>query len=549
MRLRDAVHRQFLYSMVFLVVCFGPENVRAQEHGSAPASQEPSLSDSIRQLQMQIQQLQTAVQEIKEESGRYRAETLQLKRELQLTRQKLDSIDLPVRAHADAAQASAEAPSALDHQFGDNHSGASQSGNRSPEGKSTEERIARLEEDQQLLSGKVEEQYQTKVESASKYRIRLFGMLLMNVFSNTGNVDHFEVPGVALRTTPSLTGGNTGGSFGATVRQSQLGLEVHGPPLAGAKTRGDFVADFFGEFPETVNGAASGALHVRTATMRLDWSRTSLVAGMDDLFFSPAYPTSFASLGVPAFSYSGNLWAWMPQVRVEHRLISSDDSKLTLSAGIFDPLTGETPPNEFLRFPGAGESARQPGYGTRLEWSHRVSGQPLTVGIGGYYNRENWGFNRNVDGWVTTADWNVPLARRFNLSGKVYHGRGIGGLGAGIGRSAVFNGSLSDPATTVRGLTATGGWAQFKFKPASKLEFNLAAGQDGAAAGDVRGFNSAPGYFAADLTRNRSELGNVVFRPRSSLLLSAEFRTLRTFSVDGSSQRANQLNLIMGVLF
>src|SRR5882672_10860813 len=119
MRLRDSVHRQFLYSMVFLAVCFGPENGRAQEHGgNTSPSQEPSLSDSIHQLQMQIQQLQTVVQEMKEESGRYRAETLQLKQELQLTRQKLDSIDLPVRARADASPANAEAPLAQDRQSG-----------------------------------------------------------------------------------------------------------------------------------------------------------------------------------------------------------------------------------------------------------------------------------------------------------------------------------------------------------------------------------------------------------------------------------------------
>jgi regulator of replication initiation timing len=540
MRLRDAVHQQFFYAMVFLVVCFGPVHGWAQERGgNAPPSQETSLNDSIRQLQMQIQQLQTAVRDIKEEAGRYRAETLELKHELEATRQKLDSIELPARAHVEPLPSHVEVPAAQD----------SQSGTGAATDKSTEGRLAKLEEDQQLLGSKVEEQYQTKVESASKYRIRLFGMLLTNVFSNTGYVDHFEVPGVALPVTPSLTGGNTGGSFGATIRQSQLGLEVHGPNLAGARTRGDFVVDFFGEFPETINGAASGGLHVRTGTMRLDWSRTSVVGGTDDLFFSPTYPTSFASLGIPAFSYSGNIWAWMPQVRVEHRLIASDDSTLTLSGGILDPLTGEAPPNEFLRLPGAGESARQPAYAARLEWSHKISGQPMTLGVGGYYSRENWGFNRNVDGWVSTADWNVPFGQRFSLSGKFYHGRGIGGLGAGIGRSALFNGPLSDPATTVRGLTATGGWAQLKYKPATKWEFNMAAGQDGATAGDMRGFAAGPGYFAANLTRNRSELGNLIYRPRSNLLLSAEFRTLRTFSIDGSSQRANQLNLIMGVFF
>src|SRR6267154_3918297 len=103
MYVRDSVHRKFLYAMVFLFVYFAPTNGRAQEHGgNTPPPQEPSLSDSVRQLQIQIQQLRTVVQEIKEESGRYRAETLELKHELQLARQKLDSIVLPVSVHADA---------------------------------------------------------------------------------------------------------------------------------------------------------------------------------------------------------------------------------------------------------------------------------------------------------------------------------------------------------------------------------------------------------------------------------------------------------------
>jgi hypothetical protein len=298
-----------------------------------------------------------------------------------------------------------------------------------------------------------------------------------------------------------------------------------------------------------VNGAGTGHLRLRTGTVRMDWERTSVVGGMDSLFFSPSYPTSVASLGIPPLSYSGNLWGWLPQLRVEHRFAVSERSILTLSGGLFDPITGEAPANEFLRFPGAGESSRQPGYAARVEWSRTVSGQPLIIGVGGYYNRENWGFQRNVDGWVATTDWNVPFGQHFALSGKFYGGRGIGGLGAGVGRSVVFNGPLTDPATRLEALPAIGGWAQLKYKPASKLEFNAAAGQDGTSADDVRGFTLAPGYFPVNLTRNRSEFANFIYRPRSNLVFSTEFRTLRTFAVDGSSERANQLNLAMGVLF
>jgi len=539
MRLKNSLHR-VLYLLFLPAVFLSSGSSYGQTssmNSSSPA--DASVADSLRQLQQQVQQLQAAMQEMKEETGRYRAETVELRRELQATRRQLDTLQGPATA---AAFRTADIQGAQETE-------KNQSDSSSADSKTIDQRMTRLEEDQQLLSAKVDDQYQTKVESGSKYRVKVSGLLLMNVFSNNGYTEHTEIPGVALATTPSTTGGNTGGSFGATFRQSEFGLEVHGPTLMGAKTSGHFMADFIGEFPETVNGSVSGNLHLRTGSVNLDWAHTSIVAGMDGIFFSPLYPTSFASLAIPAFTYSGNLYGWTPQVRIEHRWTSSEYSTITLSGGILDPLTGETPPNEFLRLPGAGESSRQPAYATRLAWSHRVFGRNLTLGAGGYYSRENWGFNRNINGWAANTDWIVPLGQYFTLSGKFYTGRAIGGLGAGIGRSVVFNGSLTDPATIVRGLPSTGGWAQLGFKPLPKLEFNAAAGQDNVTSADVRGFTQTTGYFNADLNRNRSEFVNFIYRPRSNLLFSTEFRTLRTFSVNGPSNRANQLNLIMGVLF
>jgi hypothetical protein len=530
--------RKFVSLQVFFLVIFlisGIAATAAQEASEASQPSESSLRDSIREMQTQIQQLRELVQAMKTEADGFHTETLQLKQELQLTRAKLDALDLSAKKPAapDSGSTARNEPSAA----------------QPTEHKTLAERISKLEDDLQLNSGKIDDQYQTKVESASKYRVKLSGVLLMNVFSNKGNVDHIEQPGVAEPPTPSGLNGNGNGSFGATFRQSELGLEVHGPSFAGAKISGNFVADFFGEFPEANNGAATGTLRMKTGTGRLDWARTSVVAGIDNLFFSPEYPTSWASVAIPAFSYSGNLWGWIPQVRIEHSLIASDTSTLKVSAGILDPLTGESPPNEFLRLPDAGESSRQPAYASRVEWTHKIGNQPLTLGAGGFYERQNWGFTRNVDGWAATVDWIVPLGNYVSLSGKLYDGRALGGLGGGIGRSIVFKGALEDPAAPFHAVGSTGGWSQLKFKPVSKLEFNLAAGQDSSPAGDVRGFTEAPGYFAATLFRNRSEFANFIYHPRSDLFFSTEFRTLRTFDVNGTSQRANQLNLIMGVLF
>jgi hypothetical protein len=42
---------------------------------------------------------------------------------------------------------------------------------------------------------------------------------------------------------------------------------------------------------------------------------------------------------------------------------------------------------------------------------------------------------------------------------------------------------------------------------------------------------------------------NFIYRPRSDLLLSTEYRRLRTFDIFLPSQTADQMNLSMGILF
>jgi hypothetical protein len=74
-------------------------------------------------------------------------------------------------------------------------------------------------------------------------------------------------------------------------------------------------------------------------------------------------------------------------------------------------------------------------------------------------------------------------------------------------------------------------------------------GEDNAFAGDIRGFATDANNFGPILGRNRGQLGNLVYRPRSDLLLSAEFRRLHTFPVYDSASVTNQVNLAMGVLF
>src|ERR1019366_5145727 len=218
------------------------------------------------------------------------------------------------------------------------------------------EHAASLEEEYKLLSG--------KVESASKYRVRLSGIVLMNLASNQGVVDTIDLPTLAYARPP----GGSGGSFGATLRQSEIGLEAFGPTVAGAKTTADLQLDLAGGFPSIPNGINSGLVRLRTATMRMDWTNTSVVVGQDAIFFSPNSPTSFATLAIPALTYAGNLWSWVPQIRVEHRVALGAESSLLFQGGILDPVSGEVPGTAsgeapgtgYYRQAGPGEASRQP---------------------------------------------------------------------------------------------------------------------------------------------------------------------------------------------
>ena len=122
-------------------------------------------------------------------------------------------------------------------------------------------------------------------------------------------------------------------------------------------------------------------------------------------------------------------------------------------------------------------------------------------------------------------------------------------MGAGIGRAVLFGGTPYNSATSIHGLDSAGGWAQLKFQLTSKLELNGVFAEDDAFASDVRGFAVDGNNFSTILGRNRGSLENLVYRPRSDLLLSAEFRHLHSFPVYSSASTANQINLAMGILF
>jgi len=494
-----------------------------------PAASTPASNDTaIHDLQDQIRQLRSLVDEMRAENAQSRAEMHQLRQDLQATRAMLEK-----PAAAPEATAQAALPT------------GAPSSQTAPATTALEERVQKLEDSTSLINSKIDEQYQTKVETASKYRARLHGIVLMNAFRNIGGSDNFDLPNIS---TP-ISGSTPVATLGATLRQSEVGIEVFGPNVFGAKTSADVQMDFAGGFSNIGNAVNFGLVRLQTASMRMDWEHTSVVAGQDALFISPLSPTSFASLATPAFAFAGNLWGWTPQLRVEHRFAVSDQQTITMQAGLMDNLDWGYPQNQYFRSPQSGELSGQPAYAFRTAWSRPVQQHPLSFGVAGYYGRQDWTWDRYVDSWAGMADWQIPILPRLGLSGEFYRGRGIGGLGGAIGRSVVYAGAPNLGTTPIRGLDSEGGWAQLKLQITPKIEINGVFAMDDAFPGDVRGFAIDANNFGPIIGKNRGTLGNIVFRPKSDLVLAAELRRLRTFPVYSESSVTNQASVSMGILF
>jgi hypothetical protein len=471
----------------------------------------PALGqDGSHALQSEIRELKSLLEEMRAELTLSRTETEAFRKELQQIREQLH-VPLPAQEASDDKQV-----------------------------------IENLQEQHELLNAKVEEQYQTKVESTSKYRVRLSGMVLMNMFKNTGAVDNLDVPTLPVQDNSIYSRPG----FGGSLRQSLIGLEVIGPEIAGARLSADVQFDFAGGFPNAPDGITFGLARLRTGGIRMTWPNTTLIAGQEEPFFSPLSPGSITSVAVPAFSYSGNLWGWIPQFRFEHRLSLADSRIILVQGGILNPLTGEVPSSQFVRRAQAGEASGQPAYATRIAWNSNAFGRVVTLGFAGYYSRQDWGFHRTMDSWTAASDWILPISSRWEISGEFYRGRAIGGLGGGIGHSVVFNGPATDPNTQIRGVNSLGGWTQIKFRQTEKLEWNGAFGLDNMLTGDLGSFPRAnQGYYELSAARNRTSLLNFIYRPRSDLLMSLEYRRLRAFTIRGYSHSADHINMSMGVLF
>ena len=165
----------------------GAGGARGQENGAAAASAElanqvHTLSETVRQLQAQVQSLNSRLNEL-----RPREEN-----------QGTDPSSPPSssRAQPMAATSGSNDPYLTFPAANPANSGCQlRRANRPRPDERLEQRLSQLEDDQDLTDSRLADQDQTKVESGSKYRLRLSGLVLLNMFENRGVVDNADTPG------------------------------------------------------------------------------------------------------------------------------------------------------------------------------------------------------------------------------------------------------------------------------------------------------------------------------------------------------------------
>jgi hypothetical protein len=516
------IRRELLSCLIFIAV---QASLCAQPPGSIPASAPSSSSapdtHSV-ELERKLEAISSALAVTHQQLEQSQQEMEQLRQELAQIKKLL------------AASPSGSV-------------GSSSSGSHADAAKTTAAAIEALQEQQQTTEAQVKVLDQIKVESSSKYPLHVTGLLLFNSFVNKGNVDNIDLPEAALNNQNNSTGN---GSAGATFRQTILGLQGYGPRIAGARTSADVNLDFFAGVAYASYATSAGTVRMRTASINIDWANDSIQAGLVVPLISPLSPTSYAMVAEPALAGAGNLWTWAPQLRYAHQIPLQTARRLQLEFGLWDPPTAGYSTNELFRVPSPGEASKQPGYESRVSYGTFTGEHPFQIGVGGYYSRQSYSGNQSVDSWAVTTDWRVPLGIRFEVSGEGYRGRALGGLGGGVYKDVLFGIYTPTGLNAYRGLNAIGGWTQFKARFTQSLETNASIGLDDGYASDFNEFIFPPSVTSTQLrARNKMVFGNLIFRPKTYLILSPEYRRIWTWPIHGAVNTADIFTLSAGYQF
>jgi hypothetical protein len=402
-------------------------------------------------------------------------------------------------------------------------SGASQGVGERPEAAATESQELSASELVPVIQAQVAEQAQTKVESSSRFPVKIFGNIVSNTFLNTGEANWLDSPNIV----PGNPAGSLPkGSFSSSLRQSRFGAIVEGPAIGSMKSSGFVAMDFFGGIPNFQNGQVMGIPRLLYAFARLEGESTAIEVGQDHMILAPRNPTSLSAMAFPELFRSGNLYLRAPQARIEQKFGKSKAGEWQATIGMLAPVAGDFVSDSFTFVPPnlAGERSRRPAIQARLGWSrwNTETGDGIEIGLSGHTGSERY-LTGSVPSRAAALDFDVHVGH-FGFSGEGFVGENID----------AFGGSVSQRAKSI------GGFLEARLAATRKLDFNLGFGTD-----QLINRNSFP----APLVRNPSFFSNVIYRLTPEVATSFEYRWLSSVPTQGAKRQNNHFGIVLAYSF
>jgi len=377
-----------------------------------------------------------------------------------------------------------------------------------------------LETRVQIQERRVDEQAQTKVESAEKFPIRMRGMLVTNLFHNSPNAGGVDVP-----TSASRFPGRT--AAGIALRQSVIGIEYRGPETFwGGKVDGSVFMDFFEGTTELNN---LPPMRMRTGHIGLRWNSRSVTVALDKPLFSPRDPSSFSYIGVSPLTGSGNLWRWQQQVRFEQRL-GTETTGLRAQAA----LVQTTEEVGTAAAPVVALERRRPGLQGRFAFFHRLDRDRSVEVAPSFHLSNTHAGSVSVPSRLFAVDWFANPFRRVQFSGLFFAGRNVDHFGATRQGFTVRGPGLIIP------VHARGGWGQLAFPLTERVTLNLFGGMH-----DPRNRDLLPN----GLRVNRTGAANLMYRIAPNVFVTLEALQLRSTFPDTGVRKNNRYDLSLVYLF
>jgi hypothetical protein len=357
--------------------------------------------------------------------------------------------------------------------------------------------------------------------------VRVSGLILSNFFYNNHEVNNSDVPTVA---SGAGVAGLPDRALGATVRQSMLRVTATMAGWAGGDLTGELETDFFGGQQPSGGGRTHPLLRIRRALVRMEWPSVSLLIGQEAPPIVEVNPSSLASLGFPGFAAAGNLWLWLPQVRLTGHLSNGSKIRFDVEGAVLAPNEGAAQQSGFTTQPDRAERSGRPSVEARVlaRWGSENEAGELSVG--GHYGWMAVGPDTLIDSRAAAISLRLPLGRIVELRGEGFHGQVLQGLGGGgVGQNVDL---IGEPVET------TGGWVQLLVRPATRWEIGFGYGQDDPEDGPQ-----------VAILKNQVLAGHMHWRI-APVVFGLEYRHLKTsHALLTGEQSASQINLAAGIEF